>query len=321
MRILVTGAAGFVGSHLLRGLANAYPEAELIAADLVPPADGEAVFQDPRGGRITFHHLDIADRIAVADCIRQEEPTHVVHAAAVTPTAAQERDEPQRIVDVNVGGTLAVLDAATRMPGIRRIVTVSSGAVFGRAQTLPDPVDEDVPAVPDMLYGITKLASEGLTSRLGALRGISTASVRLGSVYGDLERATSTRHRTSLVHRLARATVPMTVSSGDVVRDWVHADDVAAAVAGLLAERPLRWDLYHVGGGEAVGWRRIVAIFRRAGRPVSWADAGATADIAVGAQDARPVFSIDRIRAETAFRPRSIEEGVTGLIEQTKVSA
>lgn len=321
MRILVTGAAGFVGGHIARGLAQAYPDARLIAADLSAPPQDILACWHPYGGRITTCLLDVADRGAVEDCMVGAEPTHVVHAAAVTPTAEQERDAPGRIIEVNIGGTLAVLDTAMRMPGIRRIVTVSSGAVFGRFQTLAEPVDEDAPAVPDMLYGITKLASEGITSRLGALRGISTASIRLGSVYGDLERTTTTRHRTSLVHRLANATGPLVVSSRDIVRDWVHADDVAAAVAGLLADRPLRWNLYHVGGGEGVGWRRIVEIFRRAGRPVAWSGVGMPADIEVGEQDARPVFCIDRIRAETAFRPRSIEAGVMGLIEQTKASA
>jgi UDP-glucose 4-epimerase len=321
MRVVVTGASGFVGTHLVRGLAEAYPEARVVAADRDPETPAIAAFWAPIRSQIETASLDVADRHSVNALMEKAEPTHVVHAAALTPTPEEENDDPARIVAVNVGGTLAVMDAATRRPSIRRVVTVSSGAVYGRDQSFAQAISEDTPPMPHMLYGITKVASESITVRLGELRGVSAASVRLASVYGSMERATSTRHRTSVVHRLAHAHGPMTVSAHDIVRDWVHADDVAIAVGRLLTDEPLQWNLFHIGGGEPVGWRRIVGIFQSAGRPISWASADERADIRVLAEDARPVFSIARIAAQTGFIPRSIEDGISAMIRPEKVSA
>jgi nucleoside-diphosphate-sugar epimerase len=265
--------------------------------------------------------LDVTDRREIDRVMAKGTPSHVVHAAALTPTIEEENAEPDEIIGVNIGGTTAIVDAATRLPGIHRIVFMSSGAVYASHQRLPEKVDEVVPPTPDMLYGIAKLAGEGVTSRLGDLRGVSTVSVRLASVYGEMERATSSRHRTSLIHRLATSDRAVTVSSDDIIRDWVHADDVALAVAGLLADGPLRWRLFHVGGGEPVGWRRIVDIFKRADWPLSYITEPDAADIRVGAEDTRPIFSIARITAQTGYKPRSIEDGLAGLIEQGKASA
>ncbi|MBM6581882.1 NAD(P)-dependent oxidoreductase [Microvirga sp. BT689] len=321
MRILVTGAFGFVGTHLVRGLTETFPQARIIASDRMSPPPAIAAYWTSAGSRITTAILDVADRRVVQSIMDDVHPTHVVHAAALTPTLEQEREAPDRIVDVNIGGTFAVVDAATRLSGLRRVVTVSSGAVYGQGQSFTGLVDENEPPRPDNLYGLSKLASEGITARLGELRGVSTASVRLASVYGEMERATAARHRTSLVHRLAAAQQPIAVSAADVVRDWVHADDVAWAVSALLEDRPLQWSLYHIGGGEPTGWRKIIQAFQAAGRPIAWASDDEAADIQVAERDARPVFSIDRLATETGFRPRSIEDGIANMIRQGKASA
>jgi UDP-glucose 4-epimerase len=319
MRTLVTGACGFVGTHLVRGLLEAVSNASVVAADRTAPSAPGAAYWAPFAHRIEAVALNVTDRAAVHACMRATSPTHVVQAAALTPTAQEEVDCPDLIVDVNVGGTVAVLDAATRTPGLRRVILVSSGAVFGRDQGLGGPLEEDVAPVPERLYGVTKLAAEGIASRLGELRGMSVLTVRLASVYGAMERRTDTRHQTSLIHRLACSKGPMTVSRQDIARDWVHADDVATAIASLLTHEAPRLRTFNVGGGEPVGWGRIVQAFQGAGFPLAFSEDAACADIVVGPEDARPVLSITRLVEATGFRPRTIEQGIATLIQQVKV--
>jgi nucleoside-diphosphate-sugar epimerase len=258
--------------------------------------------------------LDVTDLNAIAAVFGSFAPTHVVHAAALTPSPQQETEEPARIVDVNVGGTTAVVDAATRLRDLRRLVVVSSGGVWGASQGLDGPLDEDIVPRPETLYGITKMAAEGIALRLGALRSASVVAVRLASVYGTMERPTGARQRISLVHRLVSHPGPVTASTADIVRDWIHADDVAAAVSSLLTTSVLRSNLYNIGSGEPVGWRRIVEAVRVAGRPVRWAEGDEPADVAATPADVRPVFSIARLIADTKFRPRSIEAGISDLL-------
>ena len=87
---------------------------------------------------------------------------------------------------------------------------------------------------------------------------------------------------------------------------------VLALAAALIAAPALAHGVYHIGGGEPVAWRRLIAAFKANGRDVSYTDG--EADISIGEAEARPVFSIDRIAAATGFAPRSIEDGIAQLL-------
>jgi nucleoside-diphosphate-sugar epimerase len=319
MRLLITGAGGFLGAHLVRGIAAAMPRAQILATDAaMPPEPMVAAFWSPFAARIETTALDVTDAAAVRALVAAFVPDHVVHAAALTPTAEQEDADPARIMAVNIDGVLHIIDAATRVAVVRRVILISSSTVFGPGSG--GLAAEMSPACPATLYGVTKLAAEGIARRLGELRGISVVATRLAGVYGAMERATASRPRPSHIHRLA-ATASPSVSTLDVVRDYVHADDVAGAIGKLLAAPALAHALYHVGGGEPVGWRRLVAAFRAAGRDSRDALPGEEPDISMEAGDARPVMSIARLQGELGFAPRSIEAGVMSLVDALPTTA
>lgn len=317
MRVLITGAAGFVGAHLVARIAARFPSAAIVASDLIEPDAAALACWSPTAGRIDIRRLDVTDRNAVRTLIAGTQPSHVVHAAAVTPGPDEELARPARILDVNFGGTLNVVDAATALPGLVRLVVFSSAAVYGNAPDLPDPVIETTPPRPSHLYGIAKASGEELVRRYAALRGISAVNVRVAGAYGPLERPSGSRDRMSQIHRLARALRerrPVTVHGPDVPRDWVHADDIGDAVAGLLAAPTLAHDVYNIGSGVVVGWHETVRLFAQAGLDVGWAAEAEQADIALAASEARPALAIDRLRAEIGYAARPLVEGMASLL-------
>jgi len=129
MRVLLTGAGGFFGAHLARGIARLVPGAELLATDLASAPD--AAVASFWGAGIRYLPLDVTNRANVRAVMDAFEPEIVVHAAAVTPDAAEAAADPERITAINVGGTFTVLDVATARPRMRRVIALSSAAVFG----------------------------------------------------------------------------------------------------------------------------------------------------------------------------------------------
>jgi UDP-glucose 4-epimerase len=191
MRLLVTGATGFVMSVLGRHWLDAHPQERLVILDAAAP--------DAAAGR---YFASVANRlqVVVADVTQPDawgpklggDITHIVHGATVTPlsrgTAAEAKREPEaenpgRIIDVNVMGTVAVLEWARTLPKLERFIYVSSGAVYKHhgPDRPGEPLPEDGYVMPRRLYGISKLASELITERYGELFGLSTACGAFGS--------------------------------------------------------------------------------------------------------------------------------------------
>jgi UDP-glucose 4-epimerase len=318
MTVLVTGAAGFLGVHLVCRLAERIPSTRIVAADVMAPDDAAKAFWAPVAGRVVQRQLDVVDRRAVEALVHETRPAYVVHAAAITPSPEQEQRCPARVLDVNLSGTINVVDAATALPGLTRLVAFSSAAVYGDKPDLPDPLTETAPISPANLYGIAKAAGEEIGRRFGQLRRVSCVSVRVAGAYGPLERPTGSRLRMSQIHRLAEAMAEdreVTVHGPDVPRDWVHADDVAEAVAALLFAPTLSHDVYNIGSGRTIGWHATVASFERRGLRVRWSSAPEHADITLAASEARPALSIERLRADVAVWPRSLDVGLACLVQ------
>lgn len=182
MAVLITGAAGFVGSALaLRCVDEGY---EVIATDYSEPSS-ETVAQ--WGGQVTFVQADIQDADAVRDLVNRSGPEDpIVHMAGIL-TAGCDRD-PILATDINVKGFLNVLLAAAENSQ-RTIVLASTIGVYGRG--LPQPITEDMPLVPDGWYGLTKLTAEQAGLLEQRRRDVDFRAARLAAVTGPGRQAGS----------------------------------------------------------------------------------------------------------------------------------
>jgi len=179
-RILVTGGAGFIGSHLVGALLQRGAKEVLVIDDL---STGSLENLNPLPEeRVTLYDMDVRD--ATSREFRKVDG--VVHLAADVSVAASMKD-PWATFDANVRGTLAVLEDAADA-GITSFVFASSAAVYGDT---PPPLSEDSPVRPLSPYGTSKLAAESLVRMFGLERGLMGISLRLFNVYGPRQRADS----------------------------------------------------------------------------------------------------------------------------------
>lgn len=320
MQILVTGALGFFGLNLVRVLA-AQAGITVVATDVRPLTIEQERFLQPVAAQIRHCRLDIQERAAIHALLDHWQISHIVHAAALTPTPHQERQQATHIVDVNLGGTINLLDAAVQCASVQRVLVASSSGVYG-APTDPahDNQPEDGPLQLDNLYSITKYSAELLTQRYSQLANVSMAAVRLGPLYGPLEQPAPSRPRISAVGQLMQALrqgKTLRVVGPTIRRDWTYMVDAANAVLALLQAPQLTYSVYNVSCGVAVPWRAVVDAFVTHGLTVAWVEETTVADIAMQPTHARAPMAIARLRHDTGFSPRyPLAAGVAAYVVQ-----
>ena len=246
--ILLTGGSGFVGLNVAEQLLARGEEVVLFSATRAPAAAISAL----KG--VSVVDGDVSNFQSVKDVFKNQKIDRVIHMAAITAGAERDAREPRRIAEVNLIGTINVLEAA-RDAGVKRFVHASTGALFGRAgMEAREPLDEerDRP-LPETMYGITKYAAERAVLRLSGLWNVDSVIGRLAVVFGRWEYETGVRDTQSpptLIARLARegreAVFP---ALGPV--DWIYAPDVASALIALLDAKAPPHRLYHLGTGTA----------------------------------------------------------------------
>jgi UDP-glucose 4-epimerase len=170
--------------------------------------------------------------------------------------------------------------------------------------------------MPRRLYGISKLASELITERYGDLCGFSTASVRLSSVFGTMDRVTASRNFRHVPNRIAHMAMEgrrtVRVNTLDAVGDYVHSEDVASAIVALLAAPRLRYSTYNIAAGAATSIGELVAWaaekvpgFHAEITPPAEADILQDPNLSGGMWGA---YDVSRISAETGWRPRATRD-------------
>ena len=251
MRALVTGGAGFIGSHLV--------DAVLARGDDVVVLDNLATGRlenVPDGAE--FIEGDVADEAAVAKAVAGCE---IVFHQGALGSVARSVEAPLVSDDANVRGTLAVLQGAHRA-GARRVVLASSSSVYGGATQVPTP--ESAPLVPRSPYAVTKLTDEHYARVFRELHGLETVCLRYFNVYGPRQRPDSEYAAVIplFIDALLTGATPVVHGDGLQSRDFTYvADTVQANVcaAAAPAER-CAGHAYNIAGGHPASLRELLAI-------------------------------------------------------------
>jgi UDP-glucose 4-epimerase len=231
VRAVVTGGAGFIGSHVVDALLARWDEVHVL--DDFSRGKRENV---PEG--VHVHEADIrSDSGRVFDEVRPEFCFHLAAQADVRVSV----DRPDFDADVNVVGTLHVLEAA-REHGTKIVFSSTGGAIYGECE---DPAREDHPRAPLAPYGVSKLAGEEYIAAYNRLYGAAHVSLRYGNVYGPRQDPKGEAGVVAIfMNRLREGEAPQVFGDGTQTRDYVYVGDVVAAT--LAAEE-------HPGGVLNVG--------------------------------------------------------------------
>ena len=231
MKILVTGGAGYIGSHTCKALAEAGHEV-VVYDNLSTGFRALAQWGD-------FVHGDILDGEALRACLRRHKPEGLIHFAAFSQVGESVAD-PGKYIHNNVGGTLSILESM-RDTGVRNIVVSSTAAVYG----MPDicPLTEDAPASPINPYGETKLFMEWMLADYARAFGLSWTALRYFNAAGADPDGDCGECHDPETHLIPRALMAVTgelkdfrilgkdypTPDGTCIRDYIHVSDLALA--------------------------------------------------------------------------------------------
>lgn len=263
MKILVTGGAGFIGSHVVTSLIGEGHSVSVLDDfnDFYDPAikrTNVAAFADI----VEVSEVDLRDWEGIRDLFEKVKPDAVIHLAAragVRPSIL----DPKLYLDTNVTGTYHVLEAA-RLSGCRKILFASSSSVYGLSKTIP--FREDQPLLQTLSpYAATKIAGEQLCGNYVNLHGFRIACLRFFTVYGPCQRPDLAIH--SFTDAIEHGRPIRQFGDGSTRRDYTYIDDIVQGVLGALsyvdAEGPL-FEIFNLGENETTTLSRLIATIERA---------------------------------------------------------
>ncbi|MGE3540836.1 MAG: GDP-mannose 4,6-dehydratase [Candidatus Tectimicrobiota bacterium] len=261
MRILVTGGAGFIGSHLCERLLADHHEVAIL--------DDLNDFYDPRlkeenlacircVGSVDFHQGDICDEALVQQLCKQFQPEAIIHLAAragVRPSVAQ----PLLYERVNVGGTTILLEAA-RQYKVRKFIFASSSSVYGVTNQVPFRED-DLELQPISPYAATKIAGEKLAFTYAYLFGLDVTCLRFFTVYGPRQRP-DLAIRKFMTLMVAGQPIPF-FGDGTTGRDYTFVSDTVQGIVAALQYHG-GYDIFNLGNSSPVSLALMVQNLERA---------------------------------------------------------
>jgi UDP-glucuronate 4-epimerase len=260
MRILVTGGAGFIGSHLVEHL--------LAAGHTISILDDFNDFYDPQikhaniagfAKDVAVHHLDLRDGTSVRNLFHREKFEVIAHVAAragVRPSIQY----PQLYYDTNVTGTLHLLETA-RVTGVERFIFASSSSVYGASKTVPFSEDQHLTQTLSP-YAATKIAGEFLCSTYSHLYRLRVVALRYFTVYGPRQRPDLAIHK--FTRRICAGQPIEQFGAGATRRDYTYIDDIIqGTMAALQYEGPL-FDIFNLGESDTILLKELIVAIESA---------------------------------------------------------
>jgi UDP-glucose 4-epimerase len=303
MRMLVTGGAGFIGSHLAARLVELGHDVRVLDNF----ATGRRSNIDAIGGDVELVEGDIQSYERAHKAVRGCE---IVFHQAALPSVPRSIQDPLTSNATNVIGTLNVLLAA-RDEGVRRVVCASSSSVYGANPTLPK--SEEMAAVPISPYATAKLASEGYCRSFGIGYGLETVALRYFNVFGARQDPTS--QYAAVIPNFINALLanqPVTIfGDGEQSRDFTHVDNVVQANLLAIDAPDVTGKVYNVACGKRVTLNELVAELQE----LIGADAETIHAPKRPGDVPHSLASLERARAELGYEPEvDLREGLSRTI-------
>jgi UDP-glucuronate 4-epimerase len=255
MKILVTGGAGFIGSHFV--------EKCLSIGHSVAVLDEFNDFYDPAIKRaniaafakdVPIHETDLRDRDAVNRVILSGSFDTIVHLAARAGVRPSIKD-PKLYIDTNITGTWHILDAA-KQAGVPRFICASSSSVYGVLKTAPFREDMALTATISP-YAATKLAAEQLCSNYAHLYGMRTINLRFFTVYGPRQRPDLAIH--SFTRSISEGKPINQFGDGSTRRDYTYIDDILQGMLACLTYEGALCDVFNLGESETTSLNDLIS--------------------------------------------------------------
>lgn len=254
---LVTGGAGFIGSHVVERLLASHERVICVDNfdDYYSPALKHQRCQAHWGcARHELIEADIRDGAGLCEIFERHRPTVVIHLAARAGVRGS-MDHPVEWERTNVQGTISVLEAARRYPPVR-IVNASSSSVYGDG--FDDPAQEDRPLAPASPYGATKLAAEAMCRVYARQFGMSIASLRFFTVYGPRQRPDMAISR--FARRILQGDALPIYGDGSMCRDFTFVSDIVDGIVAAANAVVVGHEAVNLGSGATVTIEELVEL-------------------------------------------------------------
>ena len=237
MKVLVTGAAGFIGSYLVTELVN--KGFKVIAADIASQPDWVDLFKDS----ISYVRTDMGNEAAIYKLMGLSRPSHIIHLASLLAGPCDA--DPGLGFKINFQSTLTLLDACVAF-GVKRFIMTSSIAVFGRG--LPEPVADDEMKLPANVYGHTKLLCEHMMEWYHKTHRLSIGAVRFPWVFGPGRTTGITAEYSSKLLDSIAAGESLQINNPEEKGDWLYVKDAVKSLMLLLRKKDHSLITYNIMG-------------------------------------------------------------------------
>lgn len=321
MATLVTGSNGFAGINIVRKLAEAGES--VVGLDNSPPSPDTHKFLGGLSDKVRFISADIVDSEQVLNIAKDNHIQRFVHAAALTPTLEFEQSQTRRMLDVNLMGTINVLEAA-RKTLATRFVFVSSSGVYGAPNDRKAVVKENSMLQLDKLYTICKYSSELIVKRYSTLFGLSTVIGRMCAIYGPMEKVSTSRANPSMIYKLVAALLAgrrIRARGRDLVNDYTHSQDAASIWSKLTLTKDLAHDIYNVSAGIAYSLGDVLTTIQEinADFRYEFVNDNEDADVEITKDGERGALDISRAKTNFDFVPKyDLKQGIQDYINWSK---